>query len=64
MSGTTLQFAQLFGAVLTNALLRGANLQNIRATSGEFAELDITSLNEILIDTPTAQALNLLLPSY
>jgi hypothetical protein len=54
----------LFGAVLTNTLFRGANLQHIRATSHEFAEVDITSLNEILIDTHTAQELKLMLPGY
>ena len=58
-----LQYAQLFGAVLTNTLFRGANLQYIGATSHEFAEVDITSLNEILIDTHTAQELKLILPS-
>jgi uncharacterized protein YjbI with pentapeptide repeats len=60
----TLQYAQLFGAVLTNTLFSGADLQHIGATSHEFAEVDMTSLNEILIDTHTAQELQLMLPGY
>ena len=58
-----LQRAQLIGAVLTNALFRGADLQYIGATSREFAEVDISSLHEILIDAHMAQELRLLLSS-
>jgi len=57
-----LQGAQLFGAVLTNALFRGADLQYIGATSREFADVDIASLHDILIDMRMAQELQLLLP--
>ena len=58
----TLHGAQLFGAVLTNAVFRSADLQYIGATQREFAEVDISDLHDILIDMRMAQELKLLLP--